>query len=206
MFRHRVVLALGLIALAACASAPALAQRQGRSAEPRPGRGPVGPYVIQSEEEARHQLGAEEQRRESEQAADRFVRMEGRPASLLLFPYVFNIIVLLPVGLMTLFGGAETQRRLFQGKYPDSPGLRTILGSMWTAIFICSAIGLFYPFSMSPLLLLQLIYKTLWWLVFVLPRLLSGRAEQVHWPIAGIFLFILLTYPWVIPWAAVFAR
>lgn len=209
MFRHRLVLALGLIALGACASTPALAQRQGRSAEPRPGRGPVGPYVIQSEEEARQQLRAEEQRREREQAADlsdRFSRMEGRPANLLLFPYVFNIIVLLPVGLMTLFGGAETQRRLFLGKYPDSPGLRTILGSLWTAILICSAIGIFYPLSMSPLLLVQVIYKTLWWLVFVLPRLLTGRAEQIHWPIAGVFLFILLTYPWVIPWAAVFAR
>jgi len=206
MVRNWLVRAVALIALAACASTPAFAQRQERSAEPRADR---GPYVIQSEEEARQQLGAEEQRREREQAADlsgRLGRVEGRPANLLLFPYVFNIIVLLPVGLMTLLGGTETQRRLFHGKYPDSPGLRTILGSLWTAILICSVIGLFYPLSMSPLLLLQVIYKTLWWLVFVLPRLLTGRAEQIHRPIAGIFLFILLTYPWVIPWAAVFAH
>jgi hypothetical protein len=126
--------------------------------------------------------------------------------NVLLLPYVFNIIVLLPVGLTALLGGAEAQGRVFGGKYPDSPGLRTILGSLWTAILICSAIGLFYPVSMSPLLLIQVIYKTLWWLVFVLPRLLSGRREEIHWPMAGLFLFIVLAYPWVIPWAAVFSR
>ncbi|MBN1461745.1 MAG: hypothetical protein JXA57_19620 [Armatimonadetes bacterium] len=126
--------------------------------------------------------------------------------NLLLLPYVFNIVMLLPIGLMTLLGGAETQWRLYQGKYPDSPGPRTILGALWTAILICSVLGLFYPVSMAPILLVQVIYKSLWWLVFVLPRLFTGRAEQIHWPMAGIFLLIVLTYPWVMPWGAIFAR
>jgi hypothetical protein len=126
--------------------------------------------------------------------------------NLLLLPYIFNIVVLTPVGLTTLLGGPAAQRRLFQGKYPDSPGLRTILGSLWTALLIGSVIGLFYPVSMSPLLLIQVIYKTLWWLVFILPRLLSGRREEIHWGMAGIFLFIVLTYPWLIPWGEMFAR
>ena len=125
--------------------------------------------------------------------------------NLSLFPYVFNIVVLLPAGLMTLLGGAETQWRLFQGKWPDSPGPRTILGSVWSAILLCSVIGLFHPVSMAPVLLVQVIYKSLWWLVFVLPRLLTGRAAEIHWPLAGTFLFIVLTYPWLMPWGAIFA-
>lgn len=124
----------------------------------------------------------------------------------LLLPYIFNIVVLIPVGLTTLLGGAEAQRRLFQGKYPDSPGIRTILGGQWTAMLVVSMIGLLYPVAMSPLLLIQVIYKTLWWLVFTIPRLLSGRREEVHWPMAGVFLLIMLTYPWVIPWGELFAR
>ena len=126
--------------------------------------------------------------------------------NLVLLPYLLNIIVLLPVGLMALLGGPEAQRRLFQGKYPDSPGIRTILGSLWTALLIGSILGLFYPVSMSPILLIQVIYKTLWWLVFILPRLSSSRSQEVHWPMAGLFIFIILTYPWLIPWAHIFTR
>ena len=126
--------------------------------------------------------------------------------NLLLLPYLLNIIVLLPVGLMALLGGPEAQRRLFQGKYPDSPGIRTILGSLWTALLIGSILGLFYPVSMSPILLIQVIYKTLWWLVFILPRLSSGRSQEIHWPMAGLFIFIILTYPWLIPWGQILTR
>ena len=119
--------------------------------------------------------------------------------------YILNIIILVPVGLVMLLGGAEGQRRLFQGKYPESAGIRTILGSLWTALLIDSAVGLFHPVSMSPLLLIQVIYKALWWLVFVVPRLASGRTGEVHWGSAGIFLFMLLAYPWVIPWSKMLA-
>jgi hypothetical protein len=124
----------------------------------------------------------------------------------LLYPYVLNILMLVPVGLAMLLGGPEGQRRVFSGRYPDSAGMRTLLGSLWTGLLAGSVIGLFYPVSMSPLLLLQLIYKTLWWLVFVLPRMFSGRSQEVHWPSASLFLFILLTYPWVMPWGQMFTH
>jgi hypothetical protein len=124
----------------------------------------------------------------------------------LLYPYVLNILVLTPVGLGMLLGGPEAQRRVFSGRYPDSAGMRTLLGSLWTAALIVSVLGLFYPVSMSPLLLVQVIYKTLWWIVFALPRLVSGRSKEVHWGSAGTFLFMLLTYPWVMPWGAMFTH
>jgi hypothetical protein len=118
--------------------------------------------------------------------------------------YIFNIIVLIPVGLMTLLSGHAARRWVFQDKFPESSGIRTILGSLWTAILIGSVIGLFFPVAMSPLLLIQVIYKSLWLLVFVLPRLLSDRRGEVPWGIAVTFLFIVLTYPWVIPWSMIF--
>jgi hypothetical protein len=122
----------------------------------------------------------------------------------LLLPYIFNILVLIPVGLATLFGGAAGGRFVFQGRFPESAGIRTILGSLWTAILIGSIIGLFYPVSMSPLLLIQVIYKSLWLVVFVLPLLVRGQGNAVPWGVAGTFLFIVLTYPWVIPWGKLF--
>ena len=120
-------------------------------------------------------------------------------------PYIFNIIVLIPIGLMTLFGGERGGQMASQGKFQESEGFRTILGSLWTAILIGSVLGLFWPVPMSPLLLIQVIYKTLWLLLFVLPRLLSGRRREIPWGITLTFLAIVLSYPWVIPWGQLFA-
>jgi len=124
--------------------------------------------------------------------------------NLLLLPYIFNILVLVPIGLMTLLGGERGGQLACQGKFPESEGFRTILGSLWTAILIGSGLGIFFPATMSPLLLIQVIYKTLWLLVFVLPRLLHGRSNEVPWGIAASFLVIVVSYPWVIPWRQLF--
>ncbi len=126
--------------------------------------------------------------------------------TLLRVAYVLNILVLVPAGLMMLLGGSEGQRRVFQGKYPDSAGMRTLLGAIWTAMLIGSVLGLLYPVAMAPLLLIGVIYKVLWWLVFAIPRVVSGRTGEVHWVSAGIFLFMAIAYPWVIPWGELFAR
>ena len=122
----------------------------------------------------------------------------------LLFPYIFNIIVLVPIGLMTLLGGERGGQLACQNKFPESEGFRTILGSLWTAILIGSVLGLFFPVAMSSLLLIQVIYKSLWLLVFVLPRLLKGKVSEVPSGIALVFLVIVLSYPWVIPWGQLF--
>lgn len=122
----------------------------------------------------------------------------------LLLPYVFNVVVLVPIGLMTLVGGERGGQLATQGKFPESEGFRTILGSLWTAILLGSILGLFFPIQMSPLLLIQVIYKTLWLLVFVLPRLLAGRSREVPWGISLTFLVIVLSCPMVIPWGQLF--
>jgi len=124
--------------------------------------------------------------------------------NLLLLPYIFNIIVLVPVGLLTLLGGERGGQVACQRKFPESEGFRTILGSLWTAILIGSGLGLFFPATMSPLLLIQVIYKSLWLLVFVLPRLRTGRSSEVPWGIALVFLVIVFSYPVVIPWGQLF--
>ena len=121
----------------------------------------------------------------------------------LLLPYLFNILVLIPVGLKTPFEGVPIGRLVFRGKLPESAEMRTISASAWTVILIGSVIGLFHPVSMSPVLLIQVIYNSLWLGVFVVPLLVRGRFGEVDWGFAGTFLFIVLTYPWVIPWGKV---
>jgi len=122
----------------------------------------------------------------------------------LLLPYIFNIIVLIPIGLLTLLGGEKGGQLACQNKFPESEGFRTILGSLWTAILIGSVLGLFFPITMSALLLIQVIYKTLWLLVYAMPRMLKQRSKEVPWGIATTFLVIVVSYPWVIPWGQLF--
>ena len=122
----------------------------------------------------------------------------------MIFPYIFNIIVLIPVGLLTLLGGERGGQLACQNKFPESEGFRTILGSLWTAILIGSVLGLFFPVAMSALLLIQVIHKSLWLLAFVMPRLLKGQISEVPSGIALVFLVIVLSYPWVIPWGQLF--
>lgn len=122
----------------------------------------------------------------------------------LLLPYIFNIIVLIPIGLLTLVGGEKGGQLACQNKFPESEGFRTILGSLWTAILIGSVLGLFFPITMSALLLIQVIYKTLWLLVYVMPLMLKQRSNEVPWGIALTFLVIVVSYPWVIPWGQLF--
>lgn len=124
----------------------------------------------------------------------------------LLLPYVLNILILVPIAPLTLWGGASGGRRAFQGKFVESEGIRTILGSLWTAVLIGSFLGLAFPVQMSPLLILQVIYKSLWLATFVLPRLLAGRVGETPPGITVSFVVIVATYPWVIPWSALFAR
>ena len=122
----------------------------------------------------------------------------------LVLAYIFNIILLIPVGLMTLLGGEKGGQLACQGKFPESEGFRTILGSLWTAILIGSVLGLFFPITMSALLLIQVIYKTLWLLVYAMPRILNQRTNEVPWGIASVFFIIIVSYPWIIPWAQLF--
>lgn len=122
----------------------------------------------------------------------------------ILLPYLFNIFILVPIGSLTLLGGEWGGRLACQGKFPESEGYRTIVGSMWMAILIGSGLGLILPVPMSPLLLIQVIYKTLWLVVFVCPRLFAGRRDEVPWGISLTFFVIVLSYPWVIPWSSLF--
>jgi len=122
----------------------------------------------------------------------------------LFFPYIFNILVLIPVGLLTLLGGEWGGQLACQKKFPESEGFRTILGSLWTAILLGSILGLVFPVQMSSLLLIQVIYKSLWLLVFVKPRLSKEKFNEVPSGIALVFLVIVLSYPWVIPWWQLF--
>ena len=122
---------------------------------------------------------------------------------LLLLPYLANIAILVPVALGSLTGLLP----ISGGHFPESAGWRTIAGSLWTGILVCSIAGLFQPIVFAPILFLQVVYKSVWLIFYVLPRLRSpGTRKEIHWGIANAFTFIVMLYPFLIPWRALFPQ
>lgn len=117
------------------------------------------------------------------------------------FPYLCNIVILLPIAIATLFGIFPTD----QSAFDESQGWRTLVGSIWTAILILSVIGFFYPIHFSPLLLVQIIYKFLWLMAYVVPRLKTKSYKEIPIGITTSFVLIIILYPLSIPWIYLFS-
>lgn len=116
------------------------------------------------------------------------------PADLLRLAYAANILILVPV-CWAMFAGRGVQA-VFQGAVAESAGLRLLVGSLWAAILLASLAGLVWPRFFAPVLLIQIVYKTLWLLLFVLPLLQAGSARLPS-GIAICFAAIVVSYPWL---------
>jgi hypothetical protein len=92
-----------------------------------------------------------------------------------------------------------------QGVFPESAGWRTLVGSLWLAILAMSVLGVRQPEAFLWLLVFQVLYKSVWLIAYVLPRVLAGRRREVPAGITLSFLVIVLVWPWFIPWRQLFA-
>jgi hypothetical protein len=117
--------------------------------------------------------------------------------------YLFwaNIFILVPVGFVTLLKPSVTD----QGAFVESAGWRALVGSLWLAILVCSILGLVSPGGFLWLLVFQVIYKSVWLLVYAAPRVLAGRRQEIPAGITLSFACIVLVWPWFIPWRQLFA-
>ena len=117
------------------------------------------------------------------------------------FLFWTNILILVPVGFATLLKPSVTD----QGAFVESAGWRALVGSLWLAILVCSVLGVVSPASFLWLLVFQVIYKSVWLLVYAAPRVLAGRRQEIPAGITLSFAFIVLVWPWFIPWRQLFA-
>jgi hypothetical protein len=117
-------------------------------------------------------------------------------AGLLRIAYAANILILVPVCWGMFLGGGVAS--VFEGKVEESAGLRLLVGSLWFAILACSIAGLAMPKLFAPLLVVQIIYKSLWLFVFVAPLVAAGRSGDVPWGISASFIAIVATYPFLL--------
>jgi len=104
--------------------------------------------------------------------------------------YLLNILILIPVCL-EMFRGRGTQT-VFSGAAAPSEALERLVASLWLAILLASVGGLFLPAFFAPVILVQVVYKSVWLAGFVAPH---RRDRAVPSGIAGTFAFIVLAYP-----------
>ena len=104
---------------------------------------------------------------------------------------------------MVLF--PETVRSLF-GWPTQDPIVYGVTGSVWLAFGVMSIFGLRSPLKFIPILMIQLCYKSIWFIGVVFPLLISG-----NFPLYGILhVFVMGSYIigdlFAIPFAYVFSK
>jgi hypothetical protein len=116
--------------------------------------------------------------------------------------YVANVIVAGWIGISSLFFPRASLVSVFQNSIDYSESIR-LVGALWMAICVLSILGLFFPYKMSAVLLIQLFYKSSWLLVCALPAI----NNNVNYPKAMAVFFIVwvIVLPFVIPWRYLFS-
>lgn len=111
----------------------------------------------------------------------------------------FYLVILVMVGSMALPG-------LLGSGGPITP-MRGVALSFWAALALLAAVGIRYPLQMIPILLIQMIYKSIWLLAVALPLWRAetpfdaDTAEFAKAMAIGIVVDLI-----VIPWRHVFAN
>jgi hypothetical protein len=118
---------------------------------------------------------------------------------LLKVAYTANILILLPTVRTMLLGSGTA--RILEERVTESAGLRLMVGSLWAAILLASIAGLAWPRFFAPVLLIQIVYKSLWLALFVVPAARRTGFGSIPAGISVTFLLIVLTYPFIL-WLA----
>jgi hypothetical protein len=115
--------------------------------------------------------------------------------------YWYTIIGAGGFGLaMILF--PETVRSLFRWP-PQDPIVYGVTASVWMAFGILSIFGLWSPLKFVPILVMQLCYKSIWFIGVVFPLLVSGTFPLyaiLHVVIMGSYIvgdLIAIPFPYV---------
>lgn len=103
--------------------------------------------------------------------------------------------------LLLVIGGAIVFLPQLIGHEPTARG---VIPSMLGGVWVLACFGLRYPLQMLPLLLFELVWKTIWLIDYGLPQRMAGlNTAQFTEDFTAIALGPLLLIP-IIPWGYVF--
>ena len=111
--------------------------------------------------------------------------------------FAANVIVAGRIGVESLWFPEQARRTVFEGTVAYSETIR-LVGAFWLTIALLSVAGLFWPRSLQPVLLFQLLYKGTWLLFVALPAYRAGLPFPNG--MALFFLVWVIVLPFVIDW------
>src|SRR5271154_1460194 len=88
--------------------------------------------------------------------------------------YVIRFVFLLNFALL----GSDVWPAIFKHQGPWDP-LKGVAFAFWAALSALSGLGIRYPLKMTPLLLLQMLYKVVWLLAVGLPMWPTVRSTDL---------------------------
>jgi len=104
-------------------------------------------------------------------------------------------MILMPSTIRSIFGWPS-----------QDPIVFGICGSIWVAFGLLSILGLRSPLKFSPLLLLQLTYKVVWFIGVILPVLIAGNFPAYATGYVFFFAIYIIGDLIAIPFSYVFAK
>jgi hypothetical protein len=88
----------------------------------------------------------------------------------------------------------------------DLPHLNTAVRSLLGAISLLALLGVRYPLKMIPLLLFEMLWKSIWLLAFALPRWSAGTLDQNMQEEFYNFIATVIIVAVILPWPYVVAE
>lgn len=118
--------------------------------------------------------------------------------------YVYTAVAagLFGLAMLTVPGAVKSALCL-----PDQdPIVLGIVGSVYAAFGVLSLFGLRAPLRFAPVLLLQLVYKSIWFVAVALPLAVRGAFPAHGLPFVAIFATYVIGDLIAIPFSRLFAR
>ena len=88
---------------------------------------------------------------------------------------------------------------------PQWPLMNSVVCSLLAAVSVLAAVGIRYPLQMLPILLFELIWKSIWLIAVALPLWSANRIDARTWQTVTDCLFGAILIP-VIPWRYVVSQ
>ncbi len=120
------------------------------------------------------------------------------------FMYIYTILGAGGAGLGMLFAPGLT-KSLF--KFPSQdPVVFGIVGSIYVAFGVLSILGLRSPLKFTPVLLLQLCYKSIWMIFVIVPLFIAGTIEMYAVMLVVVFSTYIIGDLIAIPFSYIFKK
>jgi hypothetical protein len=108
--------------------------------------------------------------------------------------FAINILILVPVVIACLRDSGRTLS-VFEHKVENNDALRLLVASLWLSILVLSFWGLMEPAKLLPLLVLQVIYKAAYLLLYIVPLAMRRGVRAI--PLGITTSFALIVAAWL---------